>query len=63
MRLAAEGEAVISGSRAGGQVRGLLMDLAGHRLAPSANSDEVLQTEWLRFKQQVLRPRKSDADR
>ncbi|SFK13002.1 WD domain-containing protein, G-beta repeat-containing protein [Nitrosomonas aestuarii] len=46
MRLAALGEAMTSGSRAGGTIQGLFKVLAGHRLSRSANTDETLQSEY-----------------
>ncbi|AEF99997.1 WD40 repeat domain-containing protein [Methylomonas methanica] len=55
-RLAIEGSSITSGLRQGSTLTGLFKVLAGHRLARSANIgeallDEVLQTEYLKFKQ------------
>lgn len=54
MRLAAEGEGMTAGQRDGGTIKGLLKVLAGHRLSRSANTDEALQTEYLKLSQLIF---------
>lgn len=49
LRLVAEGGSMTSGLRQGGTIKGLFKVLAGHRLSRSANTDEALQTEYLKF--------------
>ena len=48
LRLAAEGSAMTAGFRSGGTLQGLFKVLAGHRISPSANTDETLQLEYLK---------------
>jgi WD40 repeat protein len=43
-----------SGLRSGGTINGLLKVLAGHRLSRSAKTDEVLQSEYLKFSQLIF---------
>jgi WD40 repeat protein len=54
LRLAAEGSATTAATRSGTQIQGLLKVLAGHRISRSANSDEALQTEYLKFHSMVM---------
>ncbi len=56
MRLVAEGGPMTSASglRPGGTIKGLFKVLAGHKLARSANTDEALQTEYLKFSQLIF---------
>ena len=53
LRLAAEGAAMTTGERTGGSLRGLLQVLAASQLVPSAAADEALQTEFLKFQDQI----------
>ena len=52
-RLSAEGGAITAADKPGGSVRGLLQVLAASRLVPSANTDETLQAEFLKFQRQI----------
>ena len=54
MRLVAEGGAMTAGLRPGGTIKGLLKVLTGHRLSRSTNTDEALQTEYLKFRQLIF---------
>ena len=54
MRLVDEGGSMTSGQRPGGTIKGLFKVLAGHRLSRSANTDEALQSEYLKFTQLIF---------
>jgi len=54
LRLVSEGGAMTAGLRPGGTIKGLFKVLAGHRLSRSANTDEALQTEYLKFRQLIF---------
>jgi WD40 repeat protein len=54
VRLAAEGGAMTSALKQGGSLRGLLQTLAAHRMMASANTDEALQAEFLKFRRQKI---------
>ncbi|GKS68512.1 hypothetical protein W03_05160 [Nitrosomonas sp. PY1] len=54
MRLGIEGSAITSGLKPGGTIQGLLKVLAGHRIARSAYTDEVLQKEYRKFYSQIF---------
>ncbi len=53
LRLAAEGAAMTAAERPGGSARGLWQVLAAHRMVPSADADEAVQGEFLKFQRQL----------